>query len=50
MSGPPPGAGVDEATRRRIVSGVMIVMVLGALDQAIVATAMPTIGTALGDF
>ncbi|CAH1670171.1 MDR family MFS transporter [Chelatococcus asaccharovorans] len=32
-----------------IIVGVMLAMFLGALDQTIVATAMPTIGRALGD-
>ena len=34
---------IDEATRRRIIATVLAVMVLGALDTTIVATAMPTI-------
>jgi len=33
----------------RIVSGIILAMLLGALDQTIVATAMPTIGHELGD-
>jgi EmrB/QacA subfamily drug resistance transporter len=35
---------------RTIIFGVMVAMFLAALDQTIVATAMPTIGQALGDF
>ena len=35
---------------RSIIFGVMLAMFLAALDQTIVATAMPTIGRALGDF
>lgn len=35
---------------RRIIFGVMTAMMLGALDQTIVATALPTIGEAFGDF
>ena len=35
--------------KRRIVFGLMVVMLLAALDQTIVATAMPTIGRDLGD-
>lgn len=35
---------------RSIIFGVMVAMFLAALDQTIVATAMPTIGRALGDF
>ncbi len=33
-----------------ILMGLMLAMLLAALDQTIVATAMPTIGKALGDF
>lgn len=35
---------------RTIIFGVMVAMFLAALDQTIVATAMPTIGRLLGDF
>lgn len=35
---------------RSIIFGVMLAMFLAALDQTIVATAMPTIGRLLGDF
>lgn len=35
---------------RIIILGVMLAMLLGALDQTIVATALPTIGADLGDF
>ncbi len=34
---------------RRIIFGLMMAMLLGALDQTIVATALPTIGRDLGD-
>ena len=34
---------------RRIVYGLMMAMLLAALDQTIVATALPTIGRDLGD-
>ena len=47
---PAPHSPFDDAALRRLVIGVLIVMVLGALDQAIVATAMPTIGESLGGF
>lgn len=40
--------GPDEI--RRIILGVVLAMLLGALDQTIVATALPTIGAAFGDF
>jgi len=45
-SGPAP---LDQATIRSIVIGVMLAMFLAALDQTIVATALPTIGRELGD-
>ena len=35
---------------RRIILGIMLAMFLGALDQTIVATALPTIGAEFGDF
>jgi EmrB/QacA subfamily drug resistance transporter len=35
---------------RSIILGVLVAMFLAALDQTIVATAMPTIGRLLGDF
>jgi len=35
---------------RSIILGVLVAMFLAALDQTIVATAMPTIGAQLGDF
>jgi MFS family permease len=35
---------------RSIIVGVMLAMFLAALDQTIIATAMPTIGRLLGDF
>ncbi|GLK78176.1 MFS transporter [Methylopila jiangsuensis] len=41
-------AAVDDATRRRIIAGVLTAMLLAALDQTIVAPAMSTIGEALG--
>ncbi len=40
---------LDHAAIRTIVVGIMLAMFLGALDQTIVATAMPTIGRALHD-
>lgn len=47
---PSPGpVKLDDATIRTIVIGVLLAMLLAALDQTIVATALPTIGRDLGD-
>lgn len=43
-----PGARLAPHEIRRIVYGLMMAMMLGALDQTIVATALPTIGRDLG--
>lgn len=43
---PPP---LEPAAVRRIVVGVVLAMLLAAIDQTIVATALPTIGNALKD-
>lgn len=40
---------LDHATVRTIILGIMLAMFLAALDQTIVATALPTIGRELGD-
>ncbi len=40
---------LDHAAVRSIVIGILLAMLLAALDQTIVATALPTIGRALGD-
>ena len=40
---------LNHATIRSIVIGIMLAMFLAALDQTIVATAMPTIGRELHD-
>ena len=45
----PAPAPLDHATIRTIVIGIMLAMFLAALDQTIVATAMPTIGRELHD-
>jgi EmrB/QacA subfamily drug resistance transporter len=46
---PAPPARLSDADVRVILVGVMLAMFLGALDQTIVATALPTIGRELGD-
>ena len=43
------GAPLSPAEIRRIIFGLMMAMLLAALDQTIVATALPTIGRDLGD-
>jgi EmrB/QacA subfamily drug resistance transporter len=43
-------APLSHAEISRIIIGVMIAMFLAALDQTIIATALPTIGHELGDF
>jgi MFS family permease len=40
---------IDPAARRDIIVGVLLAMFLAALDQTIVAPALPTIGSALGN-
>jgi MFS family permease len=45
----PPSDYVDHAAARRIVVGVLLTMLLAALDQVMVATALPTIAASLGD-
>ena len=40
---------LDKTAIRQIIFGIMLAMLLAALDQTIVATALPTIGTDLGD-
>ncbi len=44
-----PGAAIAEDEKRRIILGVLLAMLLAALDQTIVAPAVPVIGKALGD-
>ena len=46
----PPSADLRHADARRIVVGIMLTMLLAALDQVMVATALPTIAESLGDF
>src|SRR6266478_2706157 len=45
----PPSDYLDHAAARRIVGGVLLTMLLAALDQVMVATALPTIAASLGD-
>ena len=45
----PPPDYLDHAAARRIVVGVLLTMLLAALDQVMVATALPTIAVSLGD-
>ena len=40
---------IDPKEMRNIIIGLMMVMLLAAIDQTIVSTAMPTIGRELGD-
>src|SRR5215218_9733725 len=47
VADPPPI--LEHATIRSIVIGIMLAMFLAALDQTIVATALPTIGRELDD-
>jgi MFS family permease len=46
---PTPPSYLDHASARRIVLGVLLTMLLAALDQVVVATALPTIAASLGD-
>jgi EmrB/QacA subfamily drug resistance transporter len=45
----PPGGALEHAQIRLIISGIVVAMFLSALDQTIVATALPTIGRELND-
>ncbi len=45
----PPPVYLEHAAARRIVVGVLLTMLLAALDQVMVATALPTIAADLGD-
>ena len=46
VAGPAP---LDHAAIRSIIIGILLAMMLAALDQTIVATVLPTIGQELGD-
>jgi MFS family permease len=50
VSAAPAGAAIGHAEIRTILVGVVLAMLLGALDQTIVVTALPTIGRELGNF
>src|SRR4026208_1838689 len=45
----PARGSVDPAPARRIIVGVLLAMLLAALDQVMVATALPTIAVSLAD-
>jgi len=45
----PPPDYLEHAAARRIVVGVLLTMLLAALDQVMVATALPSIAASLGD-
>jgi MFS family permease len=47
---PPAPDYLDYAAARRIILGILITMLLAALDQVMVATALPTIGRSFDDF
>lgn len=47
--GATPAAQLSQAEIKRIIVGVILAMMLGAIDQTIVATALPSIGNDLGD-
>ncbi|MBV8279442.1 MAG: MFS transporter, partial [Verrucomicrobia bacterium] len=49
FSRPSPSETVDPAARTEIIVGVLLAMFLAALDQTIVAPALPTIGSSLGN-
>ena len=47
---PPSADYLHHAAARRIIVGMLLTMLLAALDQVMVATALPTIAASLGDF
>jgi MFS family permease len=49
-SPPPSLVYLEHAAARRIIVGILLIMLLAALDQVMVATALPTIAESLGDF
>jgi EmrB/QacA subfamily drug resistance transporter len=50
VSEPTPAAYLSFAEARRVITGILLAMFLAALNQTIVATALPTIGRDLNDF
>lgn len=46
---PPQAPALSQAEIRTIIIGIMLALLLAALDQTIIATALPTIGRELGD-
>jgi MFS family permease len=46
---PPPQRYLDHADARRIIIGMLLTMLIAALDQLMVPTALPSIATSLGD-
>jgi MFS family permease len=44
-----PSPAIDPTSRRNIIVGVLVALFLAALDQTIVAPALPTIGSSLGN-
>ncbi|HUI97871.1 MAG TPA: MDR family MFS transporter [Xanthobacteraceae bacterium] len=50
VSEPTPAAYLSFAEARRVITGILLAMFLAALNQTIVATALPTIGRDLDDF
>ena len=48
LAEPPAAPALDHATIRAIVAGIMLAMFLSALEQTIVAPALPAIGKSLG--
>ncbi len=49
LTPPPEYKTLDHAAARRIVVGILLAMMLAALDAVMVATALPTIAASLGD-
>jgi EmrB/QacA subfamily drug resistance transporter len=45
----PPDFVTDEGERRKILSGLLLIIFLGALGQLVVAPVLPTLGAELGD-